>query len=242
MHINKSICIVIPCYNEEKRLDTSLFKQYSNEQPNVHFLFVNDGSKDRTLSILKTLESSSISLLDLPHNSGKACAVQAGMLRALTVHNFDYIGYLDADLATPLSEIELFSSVMDQGYFCIFGSRVLRIGGAIERKRSRHYLGRVFATFASISLKLPIYDTQCGAKFFKADLVKDIFTDDLIANWLFDVEIFFRLKRKLGRNSFLENIYELPLRKWKDIHGSQLKTIDFLKAPLELLKIYLKYK
>ncbi|WP_372656152.1 dolichyl-phosphate beta-glucosyltransferase [Halobacteriovorax sp.] len=238
-----SICLIIPCFNEESRLDIHSFKEHAKNNSNHHFLFVNDGSSDGTLKILEEIsrDSSNIDYLDLKDNGGKAEAVRLGFLHSLKLGTFSEVGFWDADLATPLSELPYFEQVLNEKkYDIIMGSRVLRLGGHIDRKWYRHVLGRLFATVASITLKLPVYDTQCGAKFFKTDLVEKLFSEKFVSYWIFDVELLFRYCKIEKQAS--EKIYELPLNHWIDVEGSKLCTFDFLKAPLELRKIYKKYK
>jgi hypothetical protein len=125
------------------------------------------------------------------------------------------------------------------------GSRVKLLGRAIERRMSRHYPGRVFATLASIVLRLGVYDTQCGAKLFrKSDEVARLFTEPFLSSWIFDVEIVARLSQQ-RRNSSLADvdhaIVELPLRSWRDIPGSRVSAHDFPQAVWELARIYWRY-
>lgn len=89
-------------------------------------------------------------------------------------------------------------------------------------------------------LQLPIYDTQCGAKLIHADVVSTLFKDSFLSKWLFDVELLFRLKKNY--KDFEKRIIEVPLNKWEDVAGSKIKFSYFLKAPLDLLRIYLKYR
>jgi hypothetical protein len=123
------------------------------------------------------------------------------------------------------------------------GSRIRILGCDIKRKAVRHYLGRVFATFASLILDLYVYDTQCGAKIFRNNSeLKTVFAHPFLVNWIFDVEILARFKviRKLNNSSLLQNTtVEYPLDEWADIGGSKIKFIDFFKAIMELTKIYL---
>jgi len=236
-------CIIIPCYNEAQRLPISELKAFIETNNQFDFLLVNDGSTDQTRTIIDSLSSERITILHLEENLGKALAIREAVLELIARQKYSYVGYFDADLATPLSELKDFSNVMNSDdYLCIFGSRFLRVGGNIKRLMSRHYIGRVFATFASVLLGLPIYDTQCGAKVFHKDILEDCFREKFVTNWTFDIEIFFRIKNKLGRMGFLKQVYELPLKKWTDIEGSKIKFIDCLKLPLDLLKIYFKYK
>lgn len=231
-------CLIIPCYNEANRLDQDSFVSFAKNS-NIDLCFVNDGSSDRTSEILHRMSTGieNIYVLDLDQNGGKAEAVRQGFLNSIE-KNYEYAGFWDADLATPLTEIGLFQELINK-YSVVMGSRILRLGGAIERKWYRHILGRVFATVASLLLSIPVYDTQCGAKFFRLEDCKDAFSQKFSSQWLFDVEILFRLKKnRLG----LDKFYEVPLTAWKDESGSKLKIKDFLVAPLELLSMYFRYK
>ena len=94
----------------------------------------------------------------------------------------------------------------------------------------------------SMMLNLRFYDTQCGAKLLKSEITNDIFAERFISPWLFDVELIFRiLKLKMYENPE-KLIYELPLREWKEQKESKIKLNDLLKIPIELFKIYRKYK
>lgn len=235
------ICLVIPCYNEEKRLSLTPFLECLNKNTWVSFLFVNDGSRDGTENLIREFaqKSDRIDYLSLKENVGKAEAVRQGM-NSLLDKDVDYIGYWDADLATPLSELDQFYALTkNHPYHVVMGSRILRLGGDIDRKWSRHLLGRVFATCSSTLLGLPVYDTQCGAKLFAKEISQKVFSDSFLSRWLFDVEILFRYKALGMANKTA--LIEVPLEQWKDEHGSKLKLSDFLKAPMELLRMYLKY-
>lgn len=237
--------IVIPCYNEEKRLSEKAFAEYADTHKGISFLFVNDGSNDSTLSTLQRLVSQNdrMHLLDLPGNVGKAEAVRRGFLHATTQFNAELIGFWDADLATPLSEIEAMISSMERGgYDIVTGLRLMRLGAQVWRKKTRHYTGRCFATVASMLLDLPVYDTQCGAKLFKSGIVPQLFTEPFITKWLFDVELLARYKKLFGKAQTIKQVYEHPVMAWVDVSGSRLRSHDFVKAPKELWKIWRKYK
>jgi hypothetical protein len=126
----------------------------------------------------------------------------------------------------------------------IIGSRVKLLGRHIERRPSRHYLGRFFATAASAVLGLAVYDTQCGAKLFRASSAISFFQQPFCSRWIFDVEIIARLiQARRGKESRQPEqvIYEVPLLAWKDIPGSKLKYSDFVRAAWELLRIRNRY-
>ncbi len=236
--------VVVPCYNESKRLRQDDFLHYVEQNGDVAFLFANDGSRDNTLEVLQelTAKHERLLMLDIQPNGGKAEAVRKGMLYAAGQYKPDYIAFWDADLATPLDEIEPMAEWCDRGYDVVTGLRLMRLGAKVKRKTARHYLGRCFATVASMMLKLPVYDTQCGSKLFRREVVETIFQEQFITRWLFDVELLARYKQHYGVEKATQKIYEYPLFQWEDIDGSQLKSRDFFKAPLELMKIGRRYK
>ena len=171
MHITT---IIIPCYNEAERLPVNDFKDFAAGNSDILFLFVNDGSTDDTAVMLEELERSNeqISVLTLPANSGKGEAVRQGILEAAK-HEPEYVGFLDADLATPFEELHNFIRLLRQNDFeLVSGLRLARLGANVNRKLSRHYIGRVFATVVSNLLRVEVYDTQCGAKLFERQLAE----------------------------------------------------------------------
>jgi len=237
--------IVIPCYNEANRLPVSAFQRFMQEYPGIRFLFVNDGSRDATLDVLHKLcgDSSVHTVLDLPANGGKAEAVRAGMRAAITANQAEVVGFWDADLATPLPAILDLLGVMERRpeLQFVFGARVKLLGRDIRRRPIRHYLGRIFATAASLVLRLPIYDTQCGAKLFRVTPeLRNILEARFRATWVFDVELIARFLRQptVRREAAESLIYEFPLHAWEDVAGSKLKPKDFLRAILDLYRIY----
>jgi glycosyltransferase involved in cell wall biosynthesis len=244
-----SAIIVIPCYNEARRLQVDKFKAFARAGHPQRFLFVNDGSTDGTLQVLQKLHDEDpqrFACHDLPANLGKAEAVRRGLLRAFEAGP-DYVGYWDADLATPLEAIPLFCELMDArpDIEIVFGARVRLLGRAIQRKASRHYLGRVFATAASLTLGLAIYDTQCGAKLLRASpAIQGLFQQPFATRWLFDVEILTRLiqaRRGTTLPQADDVVYEFPLLEWRDVEGSKVKAVDFVKSFFGLALIYWKY-
>jgi glycosyltransferase involved in cell wall biosynthesis len=241
--------IVIPCYDEAARLPVDRFFDYVHKTSEIDFLFVNDGSSDRTLDVLRGLEARApdrLSVLDQQPNRGKAEAVRMGMNAAFE-RGARYAGYFDADLAAPLSELARLIRVLEQRSETeiVLGARVQLLGRRIERHKLRHYLGRVFATAASEVLHLPVYDTQCGAKLFRvSERTRPLFAEPFVASWVFDVEIIARLIAD-GRHRSLspaeQVIYELPLDEWIDIAGSKVRAHDFLRAIWELWLIRRRY-
>jgi len=237
--------IVVPCFNEAARLRPSDFWLFASREPQVRFVFVNDGSTDGTAALLQrmaSLEPLRFSVVELPANQGKAEAVRQGMCRALD-DGASYAGYWDADLATPLDEIPRFLAHLEAvpALQLVLGARVQLLGRSVDRSPFRHYVGRVFATLTSLTLGLPVYDTQCGAKLFRnTPLTRALFEEPFASRWAFDVEILARLLRD-ARVQYPEMaqqlVCELPLQTWRDVPGSKVRPGDFLKSVLELVRI-----
>jgi dolichyl-phosphate beta-glucosyltransferase len=241
--------IVVPCYNEGSRLPSQQFLDFLQRVEDVRILFVNDGSRDNTAAVLQSMRHACedrIQIVDQKQNMGKAEAVRLGMLTAMEWGNNAYVGFWDADLATPLDAIPEFLAVLadNERLQMVFGSRVRLLGRHVQRRAIRHYLGRVFASCASIALRLPIYDTQCGAKIFRAtpELIESL-SDPFLSRWVFDVEILARyIFLHCGDTTYLhDSIYELPLKYWNDVAGSKVHPGDFFKAFIDVFRIYLRY-
>ena len=237
--------VTIPCYNEADRLNCDAFLGFVREHRDVVFIFVDDGSTDKTRQLLESMskiEANNIRLISLGTNRGKAEAVRQGTLSAIAA-GARYIGYWDADLATPLNSILEFISELKKNshLLLVMGARVQLLGRTILRKRYRHYLGRVFATVASFVLGMPVYDTQCGAKMFAAsESVALAFRDPFISRWVFDVEILARLVCRGNVNPQVA-ICEYPLSEWHDVKGSKIKPKDFWIALWDLARIHFAY-
>lgn len=237
-------CIIIPCYNEETRFPVDDFLDFFKSNHLFEFCFVNDGSTDNTLTILNQLKNSfsNITIFNLLENKGKAEAIRYGVLN-LDKTKYDYIGYLDADLSTSLNEMKRLTTFITPDIKIIMGSRIKKLGSFIKRNLFRHVFGRILATFVStFILKIPVYDTQCGAKLIATPLAIEIFMDSFISKWLFDIELLLRVIKLKGEHYCFESIIEVPLQKWHDKGDSRIKLLDFIFIPLDLIKIYIKYK
>lgn len=234
------VWVVVPCYNEAKRLDVDEFVRLSSAIEAV--LFVDDGSTDSTETILRRLadEHDSIHLDRFARNGGKAEAVRAGLLRAIDA-GADVVGYLDADLATPVDEYLRLVDRMagPDSPDGVIGSRVQLLGHAIHRNSVRHYLGRLYATAASMAVGAGVYDTQCGAKLFRVDDVLDRALRIPFADrWSFDAELISRLltpSTSSGAES--RKIVEVPLTRWNDVAGSKLGIVPSLRAAWSLIGV-----
>lgn len=242
-----AVTVVVPCYNESHRLDTEAFASFDGDR--VEFLFVDDGSNDDTGVVIGRLVEADrhrFRLLSLDPNRGKAEAVRRGFLEAFR-HGSDYVGYFDADLSTSLNELPTFLGVLDERpeVVGVLGSRVRLLGRSVNRRLSRHYLGRIFATLASLVLKLPVYDTQCGAKVFRAtEETKLLFAEPFLSKWIFDVELlarFAQARRRAGETPE-SALVEVPLQEWRDVPGSKLRWRHGLAAIFQLWRIRRRYR
>jgi len=240
--------VVVPCFNEARRLDRRAFTTFRSNGHWVEFLFVNDGSTDATGEVLKELRCASpdtIRVHEQPRNRGKAEAVRVGMLAALATEA-DFVGFWDADLATPLSALSRFLDVLEERptIDVVLGSRVKLLGRSIERYAWRHYLGRVYATLVSELLRIPVYDTQCGAKMFRTnDTLRGVLAEPFRTEWLFDVEILARMidASPTGTAAVAERLYELPLDEWRDVQGSKLTNAAYIRAAASIVSLYRYY-
>ena len=239
-------CFIIPCYNEAIRLPVAAFEAYWQQYPDVRFCFVDDGSTDQTRALLERLQtahSEQVEILILPKNEGKAGAVRAGMLHIAQAAQADYVGFLDADLATPLSAIQDLEARLSvqPSLDLVMGARIKFLGTDIRRNPFRHYAGRVIATLISNILKLGVYDTQCGAKLFRRGVVECLFTEPFLSPWLFDVEMLARLIRQHGREGFHNYVAEMPLKQWTEMDDSRIKPSYYFKLWYELYRIRQAY-
>lgn len=237
-----SICLVVPCFNEEKRLPLEQFKNTTN----INFIFVDDGSTDQTGSMLKNLaeKSSHVKVLSHAQNAGKAQAVLTGLMEAIKETEYQWVGFWDADMATPLEAVKdffLYKEVFftNEQVDVLMGSRIKKVDSQIDRKLSRHLIGRVIITICSLFLKpFPFYDTQCGAKLFKnSQQFKAALPEKFQSRWLFDIELLILLQRQ---NT---HIVEVPLRKWTDVKGSKISFFKDAPGVLrELISLIFHYR
>jgi dolichyl-phosphate beta-glucosyltransferase len=245
-HAVPDFCLVIPCYNEERRLDVAALERFLAATPGASLCLVNDGSGDGTATLLAEVarrHPDRVLALNLPANAGKAEAVRHGMLRAYAWQRFGYVGYWDADLATPLEESTAMHllAVSRPEVLLVTGLRLNRLGASVEVTPQRHYPGRLFATLASLVLRLAVYDTQCGAKLMHGSMVPQLLGEPFLSRWIFDVELLARLRNTIGAPAMRRAVVEMPLQTWHGVSGSKMRVAAMLRAPLELAAIARRY-
>ncbi len=239
------VVLVVPCYVEASRLAPPAFLEFLRARPCATLLFVDDGSRDATIGVLSALRAAApeqVEVLHLDAHVGKGEAVRAGLRHALASQP-DYVGYWDADLATPLEAVDDFVAVLGlrPEVDLVLGSRVMLMGRDIRRNAARHYVSRVFATAASLALDLPVYDTQCGAKLLRVTpQVAGLLDEPFRSAWVFDVELIARyLALDAGDGPpRATGIYELTLRQWHEVPGSKLRWADFLRSFVEVFGVW----
>lgn len=227
------LSVIIPAYNEEKRLPKTLkdINEYLKRQNySYEIIVVSDGSKDRTCEIVEELKSKidNLKLICEKVNRGKGYGVKIGMIQAKGKYRL----FTDADNSTPLNQIEKFWPEFEKGADIVIGSRDLK--GAIldpPQPLFRRFVGECFKYFRKIIVGLwEIEDTQCGFKCFKAEAAEKIFPKCKIERFAFDPEILI-IAKKLGYK-----IKEVPVY-WKNDPKSKVKLKSMIKMGIDLLKI-----
>ena len=238
--------VVIPCYNEEDRLSSSIFQDFTHKNLGYHLCFVNDGSTDNTLKVLEELRKGNedtISIYNCEKNGGKAEAVRQGILHLSKDPQLNYIGYLDADLSTDFRDFDDLVQTMENSDFKIVsGSRISRMGANITKESARKIISMTINLIIRTILGMPFKDTQCGAKIMDKEIAQLVFNKKFITRWLFDVEIFMRMRKHYGKDKVQSLICEQPLKRWIHADGSKLSMKDSVKIIGQGAKIAMHYK
>ena len=242
----RCVGVVIPCYNEEKRLLSKAFLDFVDSNLGYHLCFVNDGSTDNTLDVLHKLSKNretNISVYNCEKNGGKGEAVRQGVLHLAQDQQLDYIGYLDADLSTDFKDFDdLVKTIETSNFKIVSGSRMSRMGANITKESARKIISKTINLIIRSILKMPFNDTQCGAKIMDKDIVKHMFNKPFITRWLFDVEIFIRMRKHYGKDKAISYICEKPLKRWIHADGSKLSMKDSIKIVGQLGQIAVHYR
>ncbi|SFD04501.1 DNA-binding response regulator, OmpR family, contains REC and winged-helix (wHTH) domain [Algibacter pectinivorans] len=242
----RCVGVVIPCYNEEERLSSKEFHDFVDSNLGYHLCFVNDGSTDKTLEVLNTLKKgreNNISVYDCAQNGGKGEAVRQGVLHLAKDPQLDYIGYLDADLSTDFRDFDdLVKTIETSDFKIVSGSRMTRMGANIAKESARAIISKTINLIIRTILGMPFNDTQCGAKIMDKDIANLVFKDKFITRWIFDVEIFIRMRKHYGKKKAISFICEQPLKRWIHADGSKLSMKDSVKIVGQLGQIALHYR
>lgn len=248
MSTHLPIAVVFPCFNEAGRLNSDAYLAFAEAHPTVRLCFVNDGSTDATLKRLHALAErlpGRVEIVSYEKNRGKSGAVRAGVLHVISTYReeTEFIGFWDADLATPLDEVPRFIACFEQNpeAHAVVGSRQRLAGTQLKRSMFRQLAGQVVRVIIQRFIQLPIRDTQCGAKFFRSSLAEEIFREPFISRWLFDIELFRRMQLIAPDTYLQQHVVEMPLRRWHDVAGSKLSIKDGVRIMRELQRIKTHY-
>jgi dolichyl-phosphate beta-glucosyltransferase len=235
---NTELSIVIPAYNEEKRIGSTLEKislYLSGKSFSSEIIVVNDGSSDSTSSVLEGYKNK-IPQLSIIHNNpnrGKGYSVKKGILQA----KGRYIIFSDADMSTPVEEADRFMSAFHEGIDLAIGSR--HVAGAeikVKQPLYRHLMGRFFNLFVRIIALPSISDSQCGFKGFSRECAFCVFQKINTFGYSFDVEVIY-LAHKFGFN-----LKEIPVV-WMDSPSSRINPLtDPLNMFIDVIKIRWKHR
>jgi len=223
--------ILIPAKNEARRLPHALFRmiRYLEAQPySCALAVIDNGSVDRTVNLVKRLGAGRVPIhLVGCAERGKGAAVRRGVLTS----SARYVGYMDADLATPIETLDFIVPLLKGGYDAVIGSR--HIGGATlaEPQAGSRVLGGAVFRFLAQRILPGIEDSQCGCKFFTAETARAAIRDLRVTGFAFDVEL---LRAVLALDV---NIVEIPVV-WSDQEGSTLNGLrDGVKAAADVFRL-----
>ena len=228
-----TISLVIPAYNEEKRIIPFLksIKEELERSPQLlsEIIVVNDGSTDSTAKVVSQFADimPSLTLLDLKENQGKGGAVQAGVMKSTG----DAIVFMDADGATPASELPKMAKELAQSDIAI-GNRWMPGANTERHSFLRQFSGWLYRNYMAL-FGLGAIDTMCGFKGYKNEVAKDLFSDLIEKKWLFDTEIAYKAVK---RGYSIKNI---PIE-WESKDGSKLDTVTLIKSALAIFPLLQK--
>lgn len=224
------ISIIIPAFNEEERIESSLDKAYKyleKQDYSFEIILADDGSSDSTVKTVRDYDDN-IKIVELGRNIGKGAAVREGMLAA----SGDIRVFTDADFSTPIYEVEKIIYSIKNGFDVVIGSRAKDYTMIKEHQPAyRELMGKTFNKLVRFFVIDGISDTQCGFKGFTAEAAEKIFSNAKINGFSFDVEILYLAKKE----KLL--IDEIPVEWYNDERSKVNPVTDSLKMLWEILRI-----
>lgn len=231
--------VIVPCFNEEFRLNIDYWNELISSS-DYNWIFVNDGSTDKTKKKLEQIKG--IKILDLTQNSGKAEAIRAGINHAMEYEDKDdlVISYLDSDSAFEIKDIKrifkVFRDKLEKDEIdSVWASRVALAGREISRSTTRHYLSRIVISIIGVFDKKLPYDPQTGFKiFYLNEKTVTLFSTRFKTRWFFDIEIIRRWEKLKGTQI---KIWEEPVEYWYEVKGSKVNKFQYFRIFREVLYI-----
>jgi glycosyltransferase involved in cell wall biosynthesis len=227
------IKIIVPCYNESLRIKPQEYIDFIQTTPNIDFLFVNDGSQDNTLQILKSLQGPRFEIINSSKNQGKAESIRQGF-KSVDQKKYQFTGYIDADHSLPLSNLKKMFDFLKENPSTTYlsGLRTNLEKNYKESSLFRLILKKVFTFTVNKLFKLKIKDPQSACKMIATEHIEDINKKKFSTRWLVDLEIYFRIFRSA-------TITEIEVNDWKYQHGSKIKKHELLIIPFQLFYLFL---
>jgi len=227
------LSVIVPCYNEENRFQKGLlhYLSYLKKQKYLwELIFVNDGSKDQTLNLMKSSQKKEkkVRVITYKTNHGKGYAIIQGVKAA----KGEIILFTDIDHSVTVSTIESFFKYFDQGFKVVIGSRRVKDAKILVHQYPlREFLGRGFTFLVRLFIDWQIKDATCGFKAFEKNVAKKLFEKITIYDWAFDAEVIFLCKKL--KIKFVQAPVE-----WGDVRGTKVSLKkDVLRSLIGLIRI-----
>jgi len=230
--MKKIVSIIVPVYNEEDRIVNfleDLLKFAKSNLKNYELIFVDDGSVDKTLEIIKgeVKNNKNVKIISYRPNIGKGFAVKKGVFAT----NGELILFIDADGSIRVNQIRKMLEKLEH-YDIVVGDRSCKESD-VKQPFLRKIIGIVFNMYVDMLFNSEIRDNLCGFKGFHKEVARELFKDLIVERWLFDVELFYKIKKKNY------SLYQLPIE-WEHREGSKIKLIDPLKMIFQLIVLRIK--
>lgn len=231
MHLS----LIIPAYNEEKRITPFLdsIASFITQNPNAigEIIIVDDGSRDKTPQVAQTYQNRipQLKLISFPQNQGKGAAIQAGVAQA----QGDYVVFIDADGATPISELPKMAQALTKSDIAI-GNRWMPGAKTARHSLIRRFAGWSYRTYMSL-YGLGQIDTMCGFKGYRKEVAKQLFSQLQEKRWLFDTEIAYRA---VQHGYHITNV---PIN-WESKDGSKLSTTTLISSAWKIWPLIQRLK
>ena len=227
------LSVVVPAYNEEQRIIASLesiYHYFEQQSYTYELIVVDDGSVDRTVQMVSKLlkQFGRGHLLQNTRNRGKGYSVRQGVLASCG----EYVLFSDADLSTPISEVEKLLAVLKGGDDIAIGSRAGKNSQVqVHQPWYREYMGKTFNVIIRMLILSDFHDTQCGFKCFHGEVARRLFAQQTIDHYSFDVEILFLARLHHYR------VQEIPVL-WFDEPNTRVNAItDSARMLKDVVKI-----